>query len=243
MHRIPCLTDRLPDQARSALCDEGVVYLEEVKTDERLLDVAAKLGELITPGVGMSAGLHEGTIYSVAVRGSGLCSLDHHGHLIRSTTHLGFTLHTDGFNRKDPPHYVLLLRADEGSDRTASHVSDASQAIQTLATDVLAALREPLFPSALGPLPLVEGPSSGATRFRFNRDEIENWAAREDVNPPMDDRALTAVRALSDELESCQESFVIEPHDCLVLDNWRVCHGRSAMAVTSQRVLRRVWVV
>jgi alpha-ketoglutarate-dependent taurine dioxygenase len=58
----------------------------------------------------------------------------------------------------------------------------------------------------------------------------------------MDDRAREAARELSQSLSDHRREFTIGSTDCLIVDNWRVCHGRSAIPAGSHRVLKRVWV-
>jgi Taurine catabolism dioxygenase TauD, TfdA family len=234
----------LTSSARASLDADGVLYVEGVEREDDLLVIAAELGQTIAPGVGMSAGMHDGKLYSVKVRDEGRGLRDEHGHVILSTTYRAFPLHTDAFNRPQPPRYVLLLRTDEGPDDvTPSHVSDARLALAGVPGDLAHMLLQPSFPSALGLVPLMQTAPRGASRLRFNREEILRWSERREVNPPMDDRAREAVDQLGDRLVAVQETFTIAPHDCLVLDNWRVCHGRGAMTPTSTRVLQRAWVI
>jgi alpha-ketoglutarate-dependent taurine dioxygenase len=228
-----------PEEIESGLTRDGVVYLSNVDDEVRLLEIATSLGACVEPGVGMPAGIHDGRVYSVRTRGDGNGEVDRHGNLILSTTHLEFPLHTDAFNRGKPPHYVLLLRTDSSSSQTVSQVSDAWAALDELPEETIRNLSTEPYPSAEGGRPLLE-PIGGVRRVRFNRREIENWAAQSDLDLPR--AAAEALEAFGDALVARQHSFVIEPGDCLLLDNWRFCHGRSQMAADSERVLRRVWV-
>jgi hypothetical protein len=121
-----------------------------------------------------------------------------------------------------------------------SFVSDAHAAVRALRPDIRAALLKPVYPSARGPVAVIEA-HGGMIRVRFNFDELERWGARAD-NRPMDRQSEAAVVELRKRLHSQQESLLIESGDCLILDNWRMCHGRSEMQQASRRVLRRVWV-
>jgi alpha-ketoglutarate-dependent taurine dioxygenase len=225
-----------------ALGQDGAVCVHGMGTsDATLLEVAGALGEIIAPGVGMPSGAHDGRIYTVEVRndGAGLC--DQHGNTVLSTTSHEFSLHTDAYNQRIPPTYVLLLRSDGTDDETPSFLSDAHYAIADLPADTVAVLRSAIFPSALGPTSIVEQDGSGLA-VRFNAEEIARWDGRED-NLPISSEGSAAIAALQTSLIARQETTVILPGDCLIIDNQRVCHGRGRMLSSSRRVLKRVWVV
>lgn len=233
----------LDEDARSLLNSIGALYIEQVGGETELLSLAAQLGEVVSPGVAMRADMHDGKVYSVKVRDGGRGQLDEHGHVILSTTSRAFPLHTDAFNRPEPPRYVLLLRADDSDDETTSLVSDSWQALKGASSETLHLLSEPIFPSALGPVRLLELTSENRYgSLRFNQEETERWSERSDVNPSPDPRAAQVVADLGERLRAAQETFTIRPHDCLLLDNRRVCHGRGDMAPDSRRVLQRAWV-
>jgi alpha-ketoglutarate-dependent taurine dioxygenase len=225
---------------RSALEAHGAVLLGDVADDGLLLKLAGDFGEVIQPGVGMQKGAHDGRIYSVESQRGGTGHRDQYGNLILSTTASEFPLHTDGYNRAEPPRHVLLMRADRSNDQTESFTCDASAAVGDLPEDAVEILKRPLFPSAKGPVALLDR-SNGIERLRFNRHEIDNWSKH--GFGMLEEPAVRAITALEGELSRRKESFLIEPGQCLLLDNWRSCHGRSALTVGSKRVLRRVWVL
>jgi alpha-ketoglutarate-dependent taurine dioxygenase len=228
-----------PDLLRGALSASGYVCIRGLEDESALLAWAESMGEIVAPGVGMPDGMHDGRIYSVAVRGGGKGEVDRYGHSILSTTDRAFPLHTDAYNRPEAPRYVFLLRSDRGTGSTASQVSDAREAIGRLSAEHQSLLREAIFPSAIGPRPLLE-PANGTTLFRFNGEEIRRWADRE--GDGLSAGAAAAMAALEEELTAIQETFTIDPLVCLLVDNWRVCHGRSRIPAGSERVLKRVWV-
>jgi hypothetical protein len=135
---------------------------------------------------------------------------------------------------------VLLLRHDSGDEEVPTVVHDAREVLRDLPPDVAAALQEPIFPSALGPVPLLRM-GDGEPDLRFNAEEIARWDGQ-DPNQPMDDRARSVVTSVSDALRQHEEAVVIAPGDCLVIDDRRACHGRPALSRESTRVLKRVWV-
>jgi alpha-ketoglutarate-dependent taurine dioxygenase len=227
---------------RAALERDGFVYLTGVGTESRLLELAGGFGTVIAPGswTGRAAGLHDGRVYSVEVRRGGAGVPDQHGNAVISSTNRAFALHTDGYDRPEPPRHVLLLRADDGPDDTVSYVSDAHAALRELDADARAVLARRAFPSSAGPLAVLE-PLDGGVRLRFNKTEIDRWA-KSDAQTPLDEELRHAAARLDELLHEHRRSLTIAPSDCLLLDNWRVCHGRSAMPADSRRVLKRVWV-
>ena len=230
----------VPDLA-SMLDTEGALYLRRFGVaDTTLLEVGETLGTVVAPGVGMPTGAHDGRIYRVEVRNAGAGFADQHGHTIVSTTNREFVFHTDAFNRRDPPHYVFLARSDTSDDMTPSYMADARSALQ-LIPDFAPRLAEPIFPSALGPVSIVFSPFPEQVCVRFNPEELRRWAGK-DGNPPLTSDGELLVAELSKALEAVATETVIMPGDCLVLDNWRVCHGRGELAVDSRRVLKRMWV-
>jgi alpha-ketoglutarate-dependent taurine dioxygenase len=242
MRRCPHSPGSLSAEGRASLERDGALYVEGVASEPELLALAEQLGEITAPGVWKSGSLYDGRIYSVEVRRGGRGEVDDHGNVIVSSTNHAFSMHTDGFSHLEPPRYVLLLRTDESSDATLSYTTDSREALAALDPEVLATLATPVFPSALGPLRLVEPEVGSSGRLRFNGNEVDRWAGEPDVNPPMDDRAREAVAGLARSLSDHRREFTIGPTDCLIVDNWRVCHGRSAIAAGSGRVLKRVWV-
>jgi len=227
------------DLLRRSLSAHGYVCIRGVEDGSALLAWAESMGEIVAPGVGMPDGMHDGRIYSVAVRGGGKGEVDRYGHSILSTTDRAFPLHTDAYNRPQAPRYVFLLRSDHGAGSTASQVSDAREAFRRLSKEHQSLLREAIFPSAVGPRPLLE-PVGDTTLFRFNGEEIRRWADREGEG--LSASAAAAMAAFEEEMIAIQDTFTIDPLVCLLVDNWRVCHGRSRIPPGSERVLQRVWV-
>lgn len=224
------------------LCRNGAIYLRQVgKDDRRLLRLANALGTVIAPGVAMPSGVHDGRIHTVEVRNGGVGLKDQHENTILSTTNREFTLHTDAYNQRHPPRYVFLLRSDDTQDTTPSYVSDAHRVIAEAAPRVVATLRQAIFPSALGPTAIIGRAADNTPRVRFNQEEITRWGGRGE-NPLISAEGNEAIAALRAGLIAHQETTMILPGDCLILDNQRVCHGRGEMAPTSKRVLKRVWV-
>jgi alpha-ketoglutarate-dependent taurine dioxygenase len=219
----------------------GWTYIEQFGDEEDLLRLAVGFGEIIDPGVGMSPGMHDGRIYRVAVRRGGEGVQDVHGNTIISTTGRTFGFHTDGYNRTSPPRFVFLLRTDAGPGGPESFVAHVDDAAPHLPRESIATLASARFPSAHGPIALMVQGVFDRPSIQMNPTEIAQWEGREG-NPLLGEAEHLAISQLLQHLEHAAARFTIEPGGCLVLDNWRTCHGRSAMEPDNLRALARVWV-
>jgi alpha-ketoglutarate-dependent taurine dioxygenase len=240
MRTIHFMSGAVADEVRKSLEEHGTAYVLGMEGDDQLLSLAEQFGEVTQPGVGMPDKAHDDRVYSVEVRNSGEGLTDQHGNVIVSSTNLAFSLHTDAYNRATPPRYVLLLRTDDGPDETPTYVSDSLKVLPDLPADIIGTLGLPVFPSANGEVPLLES-RDGDRAVRFNEEEIDRWDGQGE-NRPMNAEARAAVSEFGRRLQEHQEATTITTAGCLVLDNFRICHGRAAMPVDSRRVLKRVWV-
>ena len=218
------------------LTEAGSVLLHGLDGPAELRRLARALGRAIPPGAGIPRALRrDDDIYEVKVQDpSGAGLRDGHGNTILSTTASHFPPHTDGYNLVEPPRFVLLLRVDQEDDAPVSSVSDAIAAIASLPAGDRALLRRPLYGSAVGELPVLDK-VSGRSRVRFNAVEMRRWSgARACVEQ--------AIGTIAPALQNVERRFRLRRGDCLVMDNWRMCHGRDALSRESKRVLLRMWV-
>ncbi len=242
MRCIEYISGAVADDLAGSLGEHGAAYLQYVGEDDNLVSLAPQLGTVVEPGVGMPDRAHDGRVYRVGVRNQGEGLRDAHGNVILSSTSLEFPLHTDAYNRPTPPRYVFLLRVDDGDDDTPTYVSDSRPVIKELSEQMVFTLREPVFPSARGPVPVLEPDQQGHDRIRFNQEEIDRWEG-EGASPVLQGDARDALSELGEALRRRQEPVTIRHGDCLVIDNARMCHGRPALSPDSDRELTRVWVV
>jgi alpha-ketoglutarate-dependent taurine dioxygenase len=214
------------------LAAHGVLLLRGLRGADDLRVAASGLGTPVVPGVSLPAAAvgDAADVYEVKRRGAGL--RDDHRNVITSTTAERFPLHTDGYNLTRPPRFVLLLRIDASAEAAASTVSDARAALCELTPETRARLWRPAFPSARGPVALVEREGS-LDRVRCNPQEAARWHAGED---------LSAMTALTAAMDAAVARLTLARGECLLLDNWRVCHGRDDLSSDSDRVLLRMWV-
>jgi gamma-butyrobetaine dioxygenase len=123
-----------------------------------------------------------------------------------------------------------------------SLLAHARDILARLAPTSARALREPTFPSPFGPAPVLWDEAGGSQPcIRFNHRDFASFGER--YGP-----LLTAgqARVLDEVLAAAQDCTLhvrLEPGDCLVVDNHRVLHGRTAFDPASGRLLKRLRVV
>jgi alpha-ketoglutarate-dependent taurine dioxygenase len=164
------------------------------------------------------------------------------GRAILSTTADDFPLHTDDTFAAQPARFVLMhcWQADAAGGGTSllAHVRDLLPRLDAAAIGLL---REPLFASPFGLAPVLwDDPGDGQPCIRFNHRDFASFGERygprlTPAQAPVLDTVLAAAR-------TCTTPIHLAPGDCLVVDNHRVLHGRTAFHQASGRLLKRLRV-
>lgn len=143
-----------------------------------------------------------------------------------------FPLHTEAAYWREPPRFVLLFCVDPGDGRQATVLLDADPLVRSQAGHVLNT--SPWLVSS-GVHPFLSSVVSGVYGRRMLRFDRECM------------RPLTSPGyAFEAQIEKFIEISVLHHHqwqagDLLVLDNWRMLHGRGpAAAPSSSRLLLKV---
>jgi L-asparagine oxygenase len=147
-----------------------------------------------------------------------------------------FPLHTDMANWHTPPRY-LMLRCLLGAKDVATLVLDPSKSIAEIGVENLArALMKPRrrVTGRMGLLPLVE-----------RRDEglMIRWDER--YLQPASRAGAFYTAELQEKLRTTEVTnfFLEKPGDTVVIDNWRMLHGRAAVSEASRsRRIERVYL-
>lgn len=149
-----------------------------------------------------------------------------------------FPLHTDLAHWGVPPRY-LTLRCIHGSDRVETRILDAAQLIRpndgTPLQRVLVRPRRPVG-GALQLLHLVEKAPAGEACF-IRWDSVYLVPATKRSKPVFEELAKQLSQAQTTSV------FLASPGDTLIIDNWRMLHGRSAVPGDSEhRHIQRAYL-
>lgn len=139
-----------------------------------------------------------------------------------------FPLHSDMANWKTPPRYLVLL-AKRGSERVHTPIVDSAWLISRIGkTELTRALVQPRRP-VRGKLPLMrllEKRNSAKSLFRWDRTFIK----------PVSSAGKSAFSSVDGLLKEAPKlDFCLgKQGSAIVIDNWRMLHGRSSVAKESR---------
>jgi alpha-ketoglutarate-dependent taurine dioxygenase len=230
--------DTLAADVRSGLQGGGVVIVRGFPDAPgcSLADLGGRLGTISSSAV-TAPGVHD--VYEHPVRQLAEPLLDRHGMAILSTTNAEFPCHTDDYFSDRPADIVMLLcvrPASVGGDSVFAHIDDVVGELPAAAAEVL---RRPVFPVPFGSVAVLAQDEAGV-RVRYNRVDIQRECERRSG-------ALAAdVEGALDEFDrvvrSTERQRALAAGDCVIIDNARVLHGRTAFPNGDDRLLRRMKV-
>ena len=214
------------------LQQNGYAFLTRWKTDDSTFAIADSLGTVVNidtllPNVRVS------TVHTLAPR----CQSASHFNKYSGVFGLGeYPLHTDLAYWNRPPRY-LLLRCQFGSPTVTTRlltVHDLSHALSN--TELRGALvrpRRPVLQESICLLPLLFR-SSNITGIRWDPVFLV----------PMNDAAFRVGALMHSRANVWSKVLTLAEHgDTLILDNWRVLHGRSRVpSINRDRRLERVYL-
>lgn len=147
-----------------------------------------------------------------------------------------FPLHTDLAHWYRPPRY-LLLRAVVGFASVPTRLLDGQLLVALFGAATLArTLVTPRRPVG-GTRPLMQTLSKRSDGVLLRWDTL--------FLNPASDASTTVLRDVASYLDSSkpQEPCLVEPGDTLVIDNWRMLHGRAPIPVSAaSRHIERVYL-
>lgn len=223
--------------------NDGLLLISQVPNDENfsLLALARRFGPLIPSGiVGSGFRLENGYVYRVESDVERQ-EVDFDGQHITSQTSHYFACHTDGYRSKLPASVVLLMCVRRSRLGGETLVSPLDHILAGLAPEEVKLLRKPRYPSKAGFGPILYG-SAERPSVRFNYLEIERYCQLNGYEMPAAlKEVLNKFRGATVEVRA-RFRFLLNPGECLILDNRRVLHGRTEFAPHSDRLLKRVWV-
>ena len=177
-------------------------------------------------------------VFRVECVGEGI--RDSRGVVLYSTTNARFPSHTDGSGKPNPYDVVLLYCARQGICGGDSTLITLDELVNHLDLQSLKILRTNSFPFTFGVAPIICGRGRHMW-IRYNAEELSFYCRRRRMELDGDQKkALANVAATLSMLENRQPKVRMASGQCLVLDNKRVLHGRTAFSAEGNRLLKRV---
>ena len=147
-------------------------------------------------------------------------------------------LHTDCSNKAVPPNLVAFAMERPDPQGGESMMLSALDLVRELPEDLVALLRQPVFPfAAKKQYPILQGKGDDL-RIRYYRQQIDSVLGEQCT---LSDNLREALDELDRYLELSKRSvrFAMHAGEVVILDNQRVLHGRSAMPANSPRLMHR----
>ncbi len=212
---------------RETLNEEGYAFLEKYRPRYTALEVASEIGNIaVLSGIRPSQRLtpnskteHEPNTYS--------------GNYGFSE----FPLHSDLAHWFLPPRY-LLLRCIKGTASVSTRIYDSKNIVsefgEVALTRTLVRPRRPV--NCAGYLlKIFEKKADGHNLFRWDEKFIT----------PASDKSSIIIPEILHKIKAVvfQEVFLVSPGDTLIIDNWRMLHGRSSVPTEGlSRHIERVYL-
>lgn len=159
------------------------------------------------------------------------------GDVFQSTTGNAIAVHTDEFFKKDSAQIILLHCINPDRHGGESLIAYFGDVILALSEEDIVDLRRPLFPSPFGKVPVIFGRTDDP-EVRYNRRVISESVANYQNEIPGN------IINLLDRFESTVKEkltyYRLQKDECLIIQNNKVLHGRTALSLSNQRHLIRV---
>ena len=161
------------------------------------------------------------------------------GNAVLSTNADEFSLHTDDSYNPEPARYVLMhcWQAD-ASGGGVSWISDMEEIVRNLPASVFERLLHTSYPTPYGSAYVLEQRGDGHIFARFNRRDMSGYARLRggELSP----QQACDLAALEEVAMRLKQEVLLQKGDCIVADNHRVLHGRSAFDGGSGRLVKRL---
>ncbi len=205
-----------------------------------LLDLAASFGKIRGLGPNINDPVREGEAVHL-INALAEPMPDASGKMMLSTMPVAHHMHTDETFCQVPSRYVLLhcWRPDPrgGGDSLVAMIDDI---VTYLDPAVAAGCYATPFHWREAVSPILSRMDGAAWPFvRFNLREVLT-SERGEGEPGTATHALA--HAFAEATERATVALELRAGDCLILDNWRVLHGRTQFDAGSPRLLKRVGV-
>lgn len=226
MQSLPHILYTSPDlltQIRAALAaDLGGCIVSGMPCEDSLLEsLALSLGEPLYEPHHLNQGM--------------ICRVEVESRADRpyASTPWHFPGHTDCTDFAEPPDTVLLLCEEPAGKGGNSFVAPLSELLARLRPSDLMELRRPQFYFRYGYLPVLTM-ANRQLRIRYNRVMLDMFT------PEPEPQLKALMDRLDQIIEECSFSFTLSKGDCMILNNHRCVHGRTAFEDDGRRLMKRV---
>jgi alpha-ketoglutarate-dependent taurine dioxygenase len=164
------------------------------------------------------------------------------GNAVLSSNADEFPLHTDDSYSPAPARFVLMhcWQADI-SGGGLSWISHVDRMVDHAPPDLIERLCESTYTTPFGSASVLRRDAQNRWQVRFNRRDMLGFAKlRFQFVSEQKKQDLAAFEALA---MQCMETAALSQGDCIVVDNYRVLHGRSSFDPMSGRLIKRLRVL
>jgi hypothetical protein len=208
------------------------------ETNERLIQLAKSLCRIYQEPSYPNHPLENDLVFRVEARGQGI--RDARNIILYSTTSSSFPCHTDGSGKRKPYDILILHCIRQDSVGGDSIVLPLDEICARLEPHTIRILKEPTFPVPFGLSPILWEENKEHC-IRYNLEELYYYSNLHGILlSEAQERAIQTLKTIIMNLEEEKPPFRLAAGDCLVIDNKRALHGRTALAEGSKRLLKRM---
>jgi alpha-ketoglutarate-dependent taurine dioxygenase len=170
--------------------------------------------------------------------------LDGAGNEVFSTNAKDFPLHTDDTFSATPCRFVLMhcWQADR-SGGGVSWLAHIDEIMAIMPPDLLQRLERSLYTAPFGYTSVLKKAEQGHWRVQFNQTNMKAFARLRFQMSHLDAQKWNDLKAFEALAMQCLHHIALNTGDCIVVDNHRALHGRSAFDAGSGRLLKRLRVL
>jgi gamma-butyrobetaine dioxygenase len=168
------------------------------------------------------------------------------GNPVLSSNSDEFPLHTDDSYNLSPARYVLMhcWQNDASTEPGAggeSWLSHVNHIVSKAPADLVDRLIYTPYPTPFGQATILQRARSQQGiewQVRFNRRDMQSFAKLRGKS--LSEQQLSDLAEFETLASRCMERIRLQPGDCIIVDNRRALHGRSAFNPASGRLIKRL---
>jgi alpha-ketoglutarate-dependent taurine dioxygenase len=155
-----------------------------------------------------------------------------------STTNCAIPCHTEDYFIPNPSDIMMLQCVRQDRDGGQSIVAFLEDILSELDFKVLQLLHQCAYPSYFGKVAILEHDDYGRPKIRYNRATLKKSLIIN--NLPFPQEYEEALDVLDGAIEKSQMYFHLRSGDIWIVNNKKVLHGRKALSMGTNRLLKRV---